>query len=419
MKLLRKTQRQFWLFALPVFLLAGLGMYLVLLYTVNDFSDEALGQTRVEIEHYVNTHAALPDFFQTSNHFVDSWPVSGDTQPGRCFDTLIFNPVEKESEPYRRLEFSLEINGQTQCVAISQSRMESEELAFSLAGLLILLFLILFLVLAWVNRRVSRQVWSPFFGMLEQLSNFRLADQTPLQWPEVRVDEFSELQSCLRELTVKARSEFHAIRQFTENVSHELQTPLAVIQAKLDELLQQEQLGKNQAQQLHGIAQQSRRMSRLVQALLLLAKIENDQFAERLEVDLQALVGKKLSDLDDLIASKKIAVELDLNSMTVFMHPDLAEILIANLLRNAVAHSPNGGVLKISTSGAAFDISNTCEVPPMPVEELIGRFGRAKPQGSGLGLGLPIVREICGQSNLNCEVSYANGIWKVIVSKNG
>jgi signal transduction histidine kinase len=294
--------------------------------------------------------------------------------------------------------------------------LEVEELAVWIGLFLALLFLVLFGLLLWVNRRVSRQVWQPFFNTLRQLRKFKLSENTALQLDDTPVEEFQELHHTLQALTNKLRADFQTVRQFTENASHELQTPLAVIQTKLDLLFQQAQLTEVQAQQLEFINQQTRRMSRLNQALLLLAKIENDQFAVRQEIALKPLLERKLEGLDDLIVAKNLVVETALNPVHIALNPELAETLFANLLGNAVKHNLDGGTLQLALTETELRIRNTCQTPAKPATELSGRFSRGNPQASGLGLGLAIAQEICDKSGLQLTLNVADGVWETLVS---
>lgn len=415
MKLLQHTQRGYLKLALPVFLLAGLGMYRLLTQAVYDFSDENLRQTKIEIENYVQGHDALPAYFQTSANFMDSRQLPAACRE-RYLDTLLFNAAEGELEPYRRLEFPVLLQGNPYQVTINQSRLEHEELVLLIGLLLVVLFLLLFGLLWWVNRRVAGRVWQPFFATLGELRKFNLAENTPLKLSDTPVDEFRELHGALQTLSARVRADFQAVRQFTENASHELQTPLAVLQNAVNLLLQQEQLTASQARHLEVIGRQTRRVSRLNQSLLLLAKIENDQFAARKPVALDQLIGQKLEGLADVVRAKNLTIETALIPTLVALNADLADILLTNLLGNAIKHNISGGFLRVHLTETGLLLRNACLPPDKPPGDLTSRFARGNAQVAGQGLGLAIVREICAKSNLRLAVRYAEGIWETAVS---
>ncbi|MCB0534770.1 MAG: HAMP domain-containing histidine kinase [Lewinellaceae bacterium] len=414
MKLLRHTQRGYLQLAIPVFLLAGMGMYLLLIRAVYDFSDENLQQTRIEIENYIHEHNTLPAYFQTSAIFMDSRQLIT-ACPERYLDTLLFNAAEGEQEPYRRLEFPVLLQGKHYQVAINQSRLEHEELALSIGLFLAVLFLLLFGLLWWVNRRVADKVWQPFFTTLGQLRKFNLAENTPLHLHDTPVDEFRELHSALQTLSTRVRADFQAVRQFTENASHELQTPLAVLQNEVNLLLQQEQLTAAQARHLEVIARQTRRVSRLNQSLLLLAKIENDQFAHRKPVALHQLIGQKLEGLADVAQAKNLTIEKTLAPVSIALNADLADILMTNILGNAIKHNVPGGFLQVQLTETGLLVRNACQKPDKPPGDLTNRFVRGNARVAGQGLGLAIVQEICLKSNFQLKVQYADGVWETAI----
>ena len=412
MKLLNKTQRLFLQLALPVFILAGLGMYWALRFVADDFTDENLQQVKAEIETYVRNQDTLPVFFQTANNRITIDPFDGPPVPERYSDTLLLNALEVELEPYRRLEFPLQFHGQNYRVSIQQSQLEHEDLALTVSLLLLLLGALLLALLLWVNHRVAHQVWQPFFNTLDRMRNFKLNEQTPLNLDKTEITEFKELHSTLENLVEKVRRDFQTVKQFTENASHEMQTPLAVIQNQVELLLQNEALTEPQAEQLVGIEQALRRMIRLHQALLLLAKIGNNQFPERSRVDLKVLLEKKLTGLEELLLEKKLELQTDFQSAYLEINPMLAETLITNLLANAMKHNLNSGNISIRLAPGELHIENSCSKPSRSVPELQTRFVRGNGGAEGLGLGLAIVQEICDISRLQFSSSYEEGIWR-------
>jgi len=415
MKLLNQTQYWFLLTAAPIFALAGVGMYFALNAVFQDFAEEKMEGVKTEIEAFVGIHDTLPVFFQSTDDRLEISPLtqSAGSIPIRFSDTLIYNQIEDEKEPFRRLLFPVRMKGKWVGVSILQSSIEQEDLATTIAMLLTGLFALLFGVLIWVNRRVSRRVWQPFFATLDQMRRFRLNDAAPLRLGETPVNEFRELHQTLEELADQVQRDFRTVKQFTENASHELQTPLAVIQNKVDMLLQDEAFNERQLQQLNIIGQSARRMARLNQNLLLLAKIENDQFEERRAVDLKLLLEKRLAWLEDFIAEKQLSVTTELHPVQLKINPFLADTLVTNLLTNAVKYNLGAGTLRIELDSNQLFVINSGEAPELPVSKLTQRFTRGNNQSEGLGLGLAMVKEICEKNGLGFELGFHGGAWRV------
>ena len=416
MKLLNQTQRLFLWIAAPVFILAGVAMYFALSWAFDDFADEKLLSVQTEIEAYVLRHDTLPVFFQSQVDRLEAAPVCNNASTSPAFsDTLIYNGSENEFEPFRRRSFPVTVHGQPWRVSLTQSALEQEDLVATVAALLTILFALLFGVMMWVNHQVSRKVWQPFFSTLEQVRRFRVSDATPLQLDDTPVDEFRELHRTLEELTEKVQRDFRTVKQFTENASHELQTPLAVVRNKVDLLLQDERLSEHQVQQLDIIQQNVRRMARLNQSLLLLTKIENDQFAQRDLVDLKLLLEKRLAWLEDFVADKQLTVQLSLAPNRLEINSFLAETLVTNLLTNAVKYNLPGGMLRICLDENQLVVANSGELAEIPASELTNRFARGQSHTEGLGLGLAMVKEICEKTGWRIEIGFEKKIWTVTI----
>jgi len=419
MKLLHKTQQLFFRGVLPVFLVAGVVSFFTLRWVFNHETDEKLLGVKVEIESYIRANDTLPIFFQT---VFDRWhaePMPEGSMKiisGQTFsDTTLFNKFENEMEPFRQLRFPVMIRGQAWRVSVSTSTVEYHDVVLILAVLLATVFALLLLVMLWVNRVVSRKVWQPFFETLEEMRRFRLADHAPLKLSPSSVEEIQELNTTLENLAHQIRNDYQTIKKFTENASHELQTPLAVIQSKVEILLQDDSLSEAQAQQINIIGQSTRRMTRLNQSLLLLSKIENHQFPAREAVALKPLLEKRLVWLEDFIAEKRLELQLELTEKTLQINPFLAETLVTNLLTNAVKHNISGGMLRVILNNIGLIVENSAARPEGLVADLTARFARGNPHSEGMGLGLAMVLEICEQQGFGFETGFENGVWSAAV----
>jgi signal transduction histidine kinase len=413
-KLLYHTQRLFLQIASPVFLLAGFVLYETLQGIFNKVAEERLAQTQTEVEEYVAAHNALPPFFQTTGSQLWATPVASPAAT-HFSDTLLLNRHENEQEPFRCCSFAVHVQGQWYRIDLCQTVVEQEDLLAAVAVALVLLFALLLGAALWANRRVASRVWQPFFATLERMRRFALNDPAPLHLAPTPVQEFQELNQTLETLTQKVQSDFRTVQQFTENASHELQTPLAVIQNKVEQLLQDESLTETQARQLDVLAQSTHRMARLNQALLLLAKIENRQFAQREHVAFKPLLEKKLRWLEDFVWEKKLVLQLDLADKSLEINPLLAETLVTNLLTNAVKHNLPDGLLKVALNNRQLVVNNSAAPPQVPVDTLTSRFARGHSGSEGLGLGLAIVQEICSQQGWTLHTEFADGHWRTVV----
>ncbi|SMC59076.1 sensor histidine kinase [Pedobacter africanus] len=245
----------------------------------------------------------------------------------------------------------------------------------------------------WLNRSISSRLWRPFYQTLEKIKDFDLTRNTTVKFEPVNIIEFEELNSSINRLLESNVAAFRQQKEFTENAAHELQTPLAIVQSKLDILFQNHQITSEQAVLIEKIQNALSRVSRINKNLLLLAKIENQQFPEKEFIDIAPL----LQEIHFLLSDFKEEVSLHLEmagSPGVGANKILVETMLTNLLMNAIRHSPHPADIHIVLNQNSLSVSNP-GTTPLQTEKLFKRFNTASRLTPGSGLGLSIVKEIC------------------------
>jgi signal transduction histidine kinase len=222
---------------------------------------------------------------------------------------------------------------------------------------------------------------------------------------------FNEINEYLKELLDRVRKDYQANKQFTQNASHELQTPLAVIKGHVELLIQSPNMGEAEIDALAVVLQNTNRLSKLNSALILLSKIEHQQFIDTSTVDFRDATNEVLQNFHDLIDIQGIAIRKEYAAaFQVEMSTTLAEILIANLVQNAIRHNLEHGYIKIVIQEDSYSISNPGRPLSVKTALLFNRFQKESNTEKSLGLGLSIVKRICEQSNLEITYTYNEGI---------
>lgn len=254
---------------------------------------------------------------------------------------------------------------------------------------------ILLIAVLVVMRYVPQRLWSPFKETLEKVKHFRVESGVIPQLSHSGTKEFDELNDTLTSIMTNSIKSYKVQKEFTENASHELQTPLAIIQGKLDNLLQDKDLTEHQADEIQQIYQEIRHTSRLSRNLLLLSKIENNQYKNFKEVNLCEKIDSVLPNLEGLAGDIAVKTKLAERNLTVSCNEVLLESMLNNLIVNAVRHNRPNGAIYISVSNGKLTIANESDEPELDNEHIFSRFYRVKSNQKGNGLGLAIVKSIC------------------------
>lgn len=308
-------------------------------------------------------------------------------------DTVIFDPSQNEMEEFRELVSFKEINGKNYRITVRTLIVESEDILLAVVASYIIIILLVFVFLFYFSKARNRKLWHPFFTNLEQMKGFSLSSSEPIRLVDSEILEFHELNRQIRILTDKVKSDYLNLKQFTENVSHEIQTPLAIIQAKIENIINGDDLNDVQYGHLTSIQKDIQRLTQMNKRLTLLTKIENKQFVNIEKVSLTELLGETIENFHEISAAEIIFRKE--NELWANMDRHLAEVLCVNLLSNAIKHNTKEGDIEVVAKGKVLSISNYGTKPLSHPENLYARFYRESEAEKSTGLGLAIVKRIC------------------------
>ncbi len=324
-----------------------------------------------------------------------------------------FDKYHNEEERFRGLTYTLYIHGQPYLFTVETNIEESDETVMAIALVTLTFFLLLLVGIFYLNRRLSRTIWEPFYQTPESLKSFNLSDGTEMHLSKTGILEFEELNAAINKLTTRSIAVYKLQKEFTENASHELQTPLAILKSKIDVLLQDETLSQEQVERIAGLNASLSRAIRLNKNLLLLSKIENQPLEDiRETILLSDLVDESLEFLYDQIKAKGITVTKQYSGeVLISASTNLTEMVVLNLLLNAIKHNIEGGKLHVSLSASTLTISNS-GADSLKVDALFKRFSSASrtTTGGGSGLGLAIVKEISQRYAWRVDYEFREGL---------
>lgn len=409
MKLQHKINIRFLLVTLLIFVIAGVVFYFALGRVIDQNIREMLNSRKANITLYLQHNEADNIIHESPDHTIFIRQIAKTEKRSIISDTLAYDLNEKQLIPYRKMVFTTSVNDNYFEVTILQSLLESEDLQQIIFYFMAILFVLLLLALFFVNRWLSEKAWKPFFRSLLLLKSWKMSDKRQVQFDQTGISEFDQLNQTLEEMIQKMQTDFINLKEFTDNASHEIQTPLAIIRSKLELVLNDQKLSGLQHKRLHDAFETVNRLSRLNEALLLLSKIENQQFVEKSEIDFCRLIRSRLEYLEELFALKQIELSVKLViPVTISIHPLLADILINNLLSNAMKHNFNHGKIFISSGINEITFSNTGNPLTIDPTKLFKRFVKYNVSEESTGLGLAIADEICRSNHLKLNYTYLN-----------
>lgn len=406
MKLITLYNRVNIITTIVVMLITGIIYYQAISWILIDQADKSLKVEEDEVFDYVKLNKHLPQVFDSKDQQISFTQATPNSVTREFIDTL-YKKDKDEVEAGRGLISSVTVNGKYYKILIVESKVETEDLIQIIFTITFGLILFLLLVLLVANRLILNRLWQPFHAILKEMKLFNITDNKEITQTETRIDEFADLNQAATAMTIRAKHDYKELKTFTENASHELLTPIAVINSKLDTLIQSENFNDRQSKLLNDLYSAVARLSRLNQSLLLLVKIENRLLTDQQNINLKQLIDELLIQLEDIFADKQITVTARLEDKEISGSRYLIEILLSNLIINAVRHNHAGGEIVIDLTTDALTIKNTGTDEPLDEDKIFTRFHKSS-HSDGSGLGLTISKQICGNFDFSLNYRYSN-----------
>jgi signal transduction histidine kinase len=393
---------------LPVVIIGSVFCFYMIQYISYEETDEFLTYEMQRLITYHEEHNDLPEFHQVANilpNVLFEKPVFK--------DTLMLESGDNEMVPYRELYFTIRHNGSDQTIVLRHLLLGRDDVAegtvLIILGLMLLIAVSLFIMI----NTMAGKIWNPFYQTLDKLVRFKISGPLP-EFLVTTIDEFQSLNATLDALLKKIADDYRHNKEFGENASHELQTHLSVIRANTEKLLNNPDAGR-EMEELQKIYVASTKLSQVQKSLLLLSKINNREYSNPIKVDFRNIIEQALDIFSEAITIREINVDKELHPCTLTMDTGLAEILVNNLVKNAVKHNVQNGTIRIILSPAELTIENSGLPFNGNAETMLERF--AKGRNGNIGIGLAIVKQICELYNFRINYTVSEQTrHKIIIS---
>ena len=348
-------------------------------------------------ESYVRSHQAIS--YRDSMIYIKE---KNETEPARILTTLF---KDKENRHYELSVFTPTI--------------EKRDLQEAIFHLLIALFATLLIAILVINIWVFRRSMKPFYLLLDWLDKYRLGQENEPLDISTYTTEFRKLNETVKRYASHSEEIYRQQKLFIGNASHEIQTPLAVCQNRIEMLMEDESLSEEQLSELAKTYQTLEYVSKLNKSLLLLSKIDNSQFVDSANVCINELVHRYMDDYQEVYDYKEIQITLnEKENFHLQINETLASMLITNLLKNAYVHNNEHGTIQIEIGKDYITFSNSGDLQPLDEKRIFERFYQGKKKEGTTGLGLAIVAAICRQCSLAVSYRFVNNMHEFHVTNN-
>jgi len=331
-------------------------------------------------------------------------------------DTMAMHQQLQRIERHLKGSASYKINGIHYYISTYDIMVESDDIVEAVQKAMVWIIGLLLVFVFMASRLISAKILRPFHVTLQAIQSFHLNQKNDLTLERSSTKEFNDLNAFLLTMTEKAKQDYQSLKEFTENASHEMQTPLAIIRGKL-ELLMEAESKDEQARLILTAHDAVEKLSRMGQALTLLTKLSNQEFVNQESVNLSELVLHKIATFQDLIEMKSITITSYIDEeVRIHLNSTLADILLNNLFSNAIRHNACRGTIDITLTQHSLIMRNTGEPLSIAADELFKRFKKGNQYGDSVGLGLAIVKQICTLNQYLITYQYKEG-WHSIEVK--
>lgn len=411
MKLTQKISRYFLFSSVLFFILISSTVFLFNQMAISEEVDEQL----VNI-----TKKAFEELRQNKevnfSPFVEVEETEMKGGKGGFSDIDLFIKGKDETEPYRQLVTFLTVNGKNYKCTVRISMLEKREMLRDQSALTIVAVLLMVLIFSFLNNYSSKKLFHAFYTSLDKLKKFSLKEGKKLSFEPSDIDEFAELNRSLEFLSERAVGEYKSLKEFTEEVNHEIQTPIAVIKSKVELLLQNGSLDEQNLQQIVVVLQSLHKLEKINKSILLLNKLDNKLLFESESVSLTNFLRDIILQNEEFCESKNLTVETEIIAEDYLqMNAQLLEVLLQNLVSNAIKHNIEDGKIKIVTEQGKLTVSNSSLEPGTEPAKFFKRFYKESGSTDSTGLGLTIVKKICDLYGFVVVNQFSEGIYSISI----
>lgn len=394
-----------------VFIAFFIGAHYLILKANNYVKDETesmFEKREWHLTRYLSDHDTIKDFRTTKISLLEN--ISDTLLYPQYSDTVIYIEEINENQLHRKKILVIKAQDKFFLVNMLINIDSFNKFRIDVANRIVPAFVILAIVIIFLNILMSGFLLNPFHKILDKMNKYKIGKGVEISDVKTSTLEFKKMQLLFRRMINRTENDYQKLKEYTENMAHEIQTPLAIIRSKTEQLISDELVMNEHESSVKSIYNETNHLSRLGTTLNLLTKIENGEYTNKEELFTKSIILEHIESIKELADLKSLEIDLKLNELhQLNIDPFLFDIILKNLLRNALRYASGNGPISIVTTQKSIVISNYGEQLEGNGAKIFERFYTSDNSNQSLGLGLALVKRICDINNLHIEYNYTEG----------
>lgn len=325
--------------------------------------------------------------------------------------------IDGEEISYRVLNYSFSVDDRMYLLAVGKSLGSIVQTGKNIRKVLLIFVCFIIVITFFTDLQYTRLVLNPLdriTSKLRLLSDPSQFDRTPVN---TRTDDFNRLDAALNSLMENINTLFRKEKETTVNISHELLTPVSVLRSKLENIFHAEEGNHELQAKIEEALKTLNRLQSLVNSLLMIAKIESNQFLLNETVEISEILKETADEISPVAEDKQVSISKEITTQHIVEKANRVLIfsMFYNVVNNAVKNTAGGGSINIRTfyDTGKFSVAISDSGKGLTDDQKKRLFMRFKMRdqnsGDGTGIGLAIAKSIADFHQVEINVTSFEG----------
>lgn len=377
---------------------------------LKNLSPKEINQILNQQESFTNYNILKEEYI-----FLKPIPYLPDRKPTQSFSTQR-RTIEKNTDNYLILTYKFNFDGRSYLLEIGDTMDAVIQLKQTIKQFTLLMLVVALLLTLVIDLIFTKYLLAPFYRIIDR-KLIKVNDPMNFDYAKIETStqDFKLLDDSISTLMKKITDLFILEKQFIANVSHELLTPISIISSRLENVLLHEELTEDSENKIFASLKTLNRLKSIINSLLLISKVENNQFNKNDGIQIAEVVDEVYRELEDRLEDKKITFSNNLkHSRTMLGNHSLMHTLLFNIINNSIKYNKVQGSIAITDyltpEEYVLEIADTgVGMSEQQIEKAFNRFEKLETdEKESYGLGLAIVKSITAFHDIKIRISSAS-----------